>query len=161
MLGKEQRAEIKKEAEVGLATTNQEKKCFNCSKSGHYKNNCQSKSNNQNGNGHATTCYLCGRIGHKMARCWENPENASKRPEGYKPKLSLDEVKKKITEKSKTNGSTTQSLNNSGNNNSKTQKCREFMWKLEMNFHAALSNLVKKTRSTVPKKWKLRSVRQA
>ncbi len=74
ILGKEQCTEIKKE----LATTNQEKKCFKSGKSGHFKRNFSNKNSNQNGKGNTTTCHLCGRSGHKMAKFWENPENASK-----------------------------------------------------------------------------------
>ncbi len=32
-----------------------------------------------------------------MASCWENLENSSKRPQGYKPQLSLNEAKKKLS----------------------------------------------------------------
>eukprot|EP00569_Conticribra_weissflogii_P005694 CAMPEP_0171331430 /NCGR_PEP_ID=MMETSP0878-20121228/2695_1 /TAXON_ID=67004 /ORGANISM="Thalassiosira weissflogii, Strain CCMP1336" /LENGTH=646 /DNA_ID=CAMNT_0011831961 /DNA_START=222 /DNA_END=2162 /DNA_ORIENTATION=+ len=98
VLGREQSAEIKREPEIGLATTNPEMKCFKCGKSGHIKKDCPDTSNNQNETGNATTCYLCGRTGHKLAKCWENPENALQRPEGYKPKLSFVEAKKRISE---------------------------------------------------------------
>ncbi len=39
-----------------------------------------------------------------MTTCWEYPENAAKHPEGYKPKISIDEVKKRMLKaiKSKT-----------------------------------------------------------
>ncbi len=36
-----------------------------------------------------------------MASCWENHENSSKRPQGYKPQLSIDEAKKKLSEAKK------------------------------------------------------------
>ncbi len=32
-----------------------------------------------------------------MTTCWENPENAAIWFEGYKPKLTIDEVKKRMT----------------------------------------------------------------
>ncbi len=44
-------------------------------------------------------CPLCQQKGHKLASCWEKPENASKL-DGHKPKLSLDEVKKRIAKAS-------------------------------------------------------------
>ncbi len=96
-LAKEAPAEQKKSREIGLATTNQEKKCLKCGKIGHIQKDCRSKDNENNGNNNSTggngaTCFLCNQKGHKMASCWENPENSSKRPQGYKPQLSIDEA---------------------------------------------------------------------
>ncbi len=48
-----------------------------------------------------------------MASCWENPENSSKRPQGYKPQLSIDEAKKKLSE-AKNKMTTGQSNNQNG-----------------------------------------------
>ncbi len=90
-IGKETRAENKRENEMGLTTTkNSEKECFKCGHKGYVRKDCPNKrenngtNNNLNG-GDDKTCYLCGRKGHKMINCWENPENSSKCQQGYKP----------------------------------------------------------------------------
>mmetsp|Transcript_9044 Transcript_9044/g.19278 ORF Transcript_9044/g.19278 Transcript_9044/m.19278 type:complete len:153 (+) Transcript_9044:1511-1969(+) len=56
---------------------------------------CPEKDSNDDLN---DNCLLCNRKGHRMSICWLNPSNASKCPECYKPKICLDEVKKKIAE---------------------------------------------------------------
>ncbi len=50
-----------------------------------------------------------------MINCWEHPENSSKRPQGYNPKLSLDHAKKQISKAIKS------SNNQTTNSNSKTE----------------------------------------
>ncbi len=49
-----------------------------------------------------------------MTSCWENPENSSKRPQGYKSQLSLHEAKKKLSE--------AQSKNKTGQSNNQNGK---------------------------------------
>ncbi len=120
-LGKESRAENKRENEMGLATTNNNKKeCFKCGQKDHFRNDCpikgaNNKTNNNLNEGDDTTCYSCGRKGYKTVNCLDNPENSSKRPQGYKPKLSLDDAKKRISKAVKS------SNNQATNSNSKTE----------------------------------------
>jgi hypothetical protein len=42
-------------------------------------------------------------LGHFAAECWDNPENASKRPAWYTPKAKTNEVNNTATGKGKTN----------------------------------------------------------
>ncbi len=102
-LAKESLEEQKKSREIGLTTTNNKKKWFKCGKTRHVQKDWKSKDkeNNVNNNlsrGNDATCYLCGQKGHKMASCWENHENSSKHPQGYKPQVLLYEANKKLCE---------------------------------------------------------------
>ncbi len=51
-----------------------------------------------------------------MASCWEYPENSSKCPQGYKPQLSIDEAKKKLSE--------AQNKRSTGQNNNQNAKTK-------------------------------------
>ncbi len=68
---------------------------------------------NNSTRGNGATCFLCGQKGNNMASCCENPENFSKRPQGYKPQLSIDEAKKKLN-KAQNKRTTGQSNNQNG-----------------------------------------------
>ncbi len=100
-----------KKTDVAAATanTNGDQKFFKCRQPRHVKKDCLKKGkgghtnrNSSGGSNNANNeeCPLCGQKGHKIATCWEKSENASKQPDGYKPKLSLDKVKKQIAKAS-------------------------------------------------------------
>jgi len=58
-------------------------RCYKCDQEGHQETDCpENKGHNK--------CYECGRSGHKKADCWDLPENAHKRPAGYKPRSGQD-----------------------------------------------------------------------
>ncbi len=66
---------------------------FKSGKNGYVKKNCHENNLNDK-------CQSCEF--HGLTACWENPENATIYPVGFKPKLTVGEVKKKITKAIKT-----------------------------------------------------------
>ena len=66
---------------------NAKEKCYKRGKMGHKAYQCkQGGSNNGNQNKFTGTCNHCGKVGHRKVDCWDLPENAEKRPKGYKAK---------------------------------------------------------------------------
>ncbi len=88
---------MKKSNEVAQAVSD-ERNCLKCGETGHVKKDCPEKDLNDDLN---DKCPLCKRKDHDTTSCWENPENAAKHPKGYKPKLSIDEGKKRMTKANK------------------------------------------------------------
>ncbi len=94
---------------AATAITGGNRKCFKWRQTRHIRKDCPKKSKGRNNNsnssigGNSATneeCPLCGQKSHKLATCWEKLENVSKQPDGYKSKLFLDEVKKRIADAS-------------------------------------------------------------
>ena len=59
--------------------------CYKCKQSGHKANKCPTKEKTPSFQG---KCNLCGVKGHKKQDCWLDPSNATKRPQGWKPKTT-------------------------------------------------------------------------
>lgn len=95
---------MKKGTEVGLATTNSEKKCFKCGKSGPERKDWPDKNNNQNGTETTRTCHLYRRMCNKMTKCWWNSENPSKCPENCKPNPLWMKQRRKLKRTARWNG---------------------------------------------------------
>ena len=61
--------------------------CYNCHKKGHRAHECPEKKQGRGGNskGKRTKkkCRRCNRAGHLEAACWEDENNAAKRPNGW------------------------------------------------------------------------------
>jgi len=51
-----------------------EKPCPACNQLGHFSKDCPNVS-----------CDFCGKRGHTISRCWENPDSGVKKPRNYKP----------------------------------------------------------------------------
>jgi len=71
--------------------------CYNCKQKGHKANKCPKKNGGKSGGGKQNNngggsgkfggkCNNCGKVGHRGSDCWDKEENASKRPNGYRPK---------------------------------------------------------------------------
>ncbi len=70
------------EKEVALVAAFQGK-CHYCKKPGHKANECRKKKAEQKS---GKTCKHCNMKGHPEHMCWELPQNASRRPNGWKSK---------------------------------------------------------------------------
>ena len=57
--------------------------CYHCGEKGHKANNCPNKKQKSKTK-FTGKCNFCGKVGHKEADCWDKPENADKRPKGWK-----------------------------------------------------------------------------
>ena len=80
--------------EAALITEDKEDmkgKCYNCGERGHRANKCPHPKKKGGGSKKKMTgnCFLCGQKGHIAANCWENPKNASKRPNNWKSRLEI------------------------------------------------------------------------
>ena len=69
-------------------------KCNYCGQQGHRERECPHKPPNQtyrgrtnNGMRERHPCAICGDLTHMTERCWEDPRNASIRPNNWKSKL--------------------------------------------------------------------------
>jgi hypothetical protein len=68
--------EVAEGFETNFAATDQENK----------KNNQNGQSYKGNNKKKKSSCFICGKDGHLVQECWDNPSNASTRPKWYKPK---------------------------------------------------------------------------
>jgi len=68
----------KETAVVNAERGNFQGKCYNCGKYGHKGAQCPEKNQGQG------KCEICGRVGHAKKDCWDNPDNAHKRPKWWK-----------------------------------------------------------------------------
>ncbi len=89
-LRKETWAEKKEGAEIGLATTKNEKSISIVVKLDMSKRTAQTKEKSQGNKNEVcenseTICHQCNRKHHNNANCWEMSENAAKHTQGYEP----------------------------------------------------------------------------
>jgi len=60
--------------------------CYKCHKKGHKAHQCPDVFS-----GGKTICQLCNQKGHTATTCWENDDNATKRPRGWKTRLKKND----------------------------------------------------------------------